>query len=167
MTRDIYIGIDPGAKGFMCLQGDIFGGIKYIPLMRDKEFNPEIRETLESIILEYSIVACIEQVGAMPGQGLSSTFKFGERYGYIQGLLSAYQIPIVRVRPQKWQREMWDPSDRVKGEGGKINAKQTSYLAARRLHPALSFRRTDKCKNYDDNMVDATLICDYAIRKNL
>jgi len=166
--KEVYIGIDPGAKGFMCLQVCGHSEIRYIPLRDGKEVNPEIRKTLESIVVDFKdIIACVEQVHAMPGQGRTSIFTFGVNYGYILGILHAYAIPVVHVPPMVWQREMWTAPDKVRTADGKINTKQTSYLAARRLHPTLTFRRNERCKNFDDNMVDATLICDYAIRKNL
>ena len=48
-----------------------------------------------------------------------------------------------------------------------VNTKETSMNAAKRLFPNIDFRRTTKCKNLDDNKVDATLMCEYARRKNL
>lgn len=50
-------------------------------------------------------VCCLERVGARPGQGVTSMFKFGENFGFIQGLLTACSIPYGLVTPQKWKRE--------------------------------------------------------------
>jgi hypothetical protein len=48
-----------------------------------------------------------------------------------------------------------------------VDTKNTSYNAARRLFPNIDFRKSERCKSFDDNKVDATLIAEYARRKNL
>jgi crossover junction endodeoxyribonuclease RuvC len=51
-------------------------------------------------------MAVLEQVSAMPKQGVSSTFKFGTGYGFVQGMLIAHRIPFEYAPPGKWMREM-------------------------------------------------------------
>jgi len=48
--------------------------------------------------------AAVEQVGAMPGQGVSSMFSFGHSAGVIQGVLGALEIPVLMVTPQTWKK---------------------------------------------------------------
>jgi crossover junction endodeoxyribonuclease RuvC len=48
--------------------------------------------------------ALIEQVAAMPGQGVSSVFAFGKGYGAILGVLAALRIPMTLVPPAQWKR---------------------------------------------------------------
>lgn len=48
----------------------------------------------------------LEQVGSMPGQGVSSTFKFGQSYGFLRGLLVGLGIPHEFVRPAVWQKAL-------------------------------------------------------------
>jgi crossover junction endodeoxyribonuclease RuvC len=48
--------------------------------------------------------AFVEQVGAMPGQGVSSTFAFGKTFGAILGVLAARSIPLTLVAPLRWKR---------------------------------------------------------------
>lgn len=157
--RDYYIGIDPGQKGFVCVYDSAEKRYAYWPLS-DEALIPFLRAFGGT-----DCMAVIEKVGAMPSQGRTSCFTFGENVGRVIGILECIGIPYVQVTPQKWQKEIWDSRDKV-GIAGKNN-KMVSYVAARRLHPDIDFRRTDKCKKFDDNKVDATLICDYAIRKNL
>ena len=157
--REAYIGIDPGAKGYLVAYEQKTG---YWRCRLDSE---ELLDVLTHFA-DLDCIAVIEKVGAMPGQGRSSCFTFGFAAGRIVGILEAMGIPYTHVTPHKWQSEMWDSGDKVVA-GGKVESKKTSYRAARRLHPSMSFMRTEKCKTFDDNLVDATLLCDYAIRKNL
>ena len=48
----------------------------------------------------------IEQVGAMPGQGVTSMFRFGEAYGIIKGVLGGLRLPVELVTPSVWKREL-------------------------------------------------------------
>lgn len=72
--------------------------------------------------------AVIEIVHAMPKQGVSSSFKFGQSYGFLRGLLTALQIRFVEVRPAKWQKDM---QCLTKGD------KNVTKAAAQRLWPKL------------------------------
>ena len=53
-----------------------------------------------------SIHACLERVHSMPGQGVSSSFKFGQGFGHLEMALTAAKIPFTYVTPQKWQKEL-------------------------------------------------------------
>ena len=160
--RDAYIGIDPGAKGFVVIYDarESHKGYWKVPLASD-----ELLDVLERFA-PLDCIAVIEKVGAMPGQGRTSIFTFGYNAGRIVGILEAMGIAYTHVVPQVWQREMWDSGDKVTTKG-KVDNKKTSYNAARRLHPNTDFRRTENCTTFDDNLVDATLLCDYGMRKNL
>ena len=159
--REIVIGIDPGEKGFACVWHERLKMFSWYPLS-DME---ALRAMLDSMRGSDAVV-CMEHVGAIKGSSSSTTFKFGRNVGTIAGMVMAYGLPLCEVTPQRWQREMWEPQDRVSVEG-KVHTKMTSIRAARRLHPGIDFRRSDKCAKPDDNKVDATLICDYARRMNL
>lgn len=97
---------------------------------------------------------CLERAGAMPGQGVTSMFKFGENFGFIQGLLAAYSIPYELVTPQKWKKEFQITGD-----------KNSSISVCKRLFPDVSLRRTDRCKKDHDGMAEALLMAEYARRK--
>jgi hypothetical protein len=158
--REAYMGIDPGQKGYI---------VVYDTSKRQYYKEPLASETLVDFLEQFAHLDCmavIEKVGAMPGQGRTSIFTFGYNAGRVVGILEAMGIPYTHVTPQKWQKEMWDSNDKIT-IAGKVDNKRTSHQAAKRLHPNMSFKRTDKCKTFDDNMVDATLLCDYGMRKNL
>ena len=127
----------------------------------------------------YSNLVCvIEDVHAIGNSAAKSTFTFGFNKGYLVGLLAANKIPYVLVQPKTWQKEMWLNSDMVvnykkvtiKGKEvtkKEVDTKNTSINAAKRLFPQIDFRKSERCKNLDDNKVDATLMSEYARRKNL
>lgn len=97
---------------------------------------------------------CLERVGAMPKQGVNSMFHFGENYGFIQGLLTAYSIPYELVTPQKWKKEFQITGD-----------KNSSIDVCKRLFPYVNLRKTERCKKDHDGMAEALLMAEYAKRK--
>lgn len=142
-----YIGIDPGKKGgFAVIDGDV---VYSRPLDKD-EF---VRE-MNCFAPSRNAIVCLEHVGAMPGQGVTSMFTFGENFGFIQGVLTAYGIPFELVRPQKWKKEFSITSD-----------KNTSIEVCKRLFPDVSLLPTERCKKENDGMAEALLMAEYARRK--
>lgn len=147
MTQTAFIGIDPGADGALAalLPG---GDARVVPFSKDAYVD-------EVAGLSGLVGLCmLEHVGAMPGQGVVSTFRFGENFGWIQGLLDAEDVPYELVRPQKWKREFGCTSD-----------KNTSIEVARRLFPSVDLRRTPRCTKPHDGIAEALLLAEYARRK--
>jgi len=99
-TDDIIFGLDPGKSGAIAM---LCGGSVHTFKLDNTE--ADIADWLRQWHLPDSFAA-IEKVGAMPKQGVSSTFKFGRNYGFLRGLLIALKIPFEEVTPQKWQRAM-------------------------------------------------------------
>lgn len=144
----IYIGIDPGKKGALAI---IFGGMDktvlvpfsgndYIIFLKNISGNP--------------VKACLEHVGAMRGQGVTSMFNFGQNFGYIRGLLEAFEIPYELVRPKKWKKEFSITGD-----------KNSSIEVCKRLFPSVDLRRSERCKKDDDGLAEALLMAEYARRR--
>jgi crossover junction endodeoxyribonuclease RuvC len=98
-------------------------------------------------------IAVVEKVGAMPKQGLSSTWVFAENFGYIQGVLHALSIPFQLVPPRVWKKSFSLTSDKAK-----------SIEVCHRLFPNVSLKRTDKSHNDDNNLAEALLMAEYARR---
>lgn len=159
--KDYYLGFDPGKKGHMCLYNASYSGYKHYPLFDGNRLNREMLEVLEKLSKTYTMMAVVEQVHSMPHQGVASTFSFGTNYGMLIGMLETLGIPYTTVTPGKWQKYICEAVDKAS------NPKQMHYNAARRLFPDMDFRRSERCKTYDDNKVDATLICEYGVRKQL
>lgn len=143
----VYIGCDPGKGGAMAViwpdeRVDVvtFGEDEYRDMLKSVDGN--------------KAKCCLERVGAMPKQGVNSMFHFGENYGFIQGLLTAYSIPYELVTPQKWKKEF-----QVTGD------KNSSIAVCKRLFPDVLLRRTDRCKKDHDGMAEALLLATYAKRR--
>ena len=147
----LFIGIDPGKSGAMAIVStDTQPFVRVVPF--DER---EYAEVLRFHTQYDDVCGCIvERVNAMPGQGVSSMFSFGTNYGFIQGLLTAYNIPYELVMPRVWKKEFGVTSD-----------KNTSIAVAKRLFPDVSLRRTERCKKDDNNIAEALLISCYARRK--
>lgn len=141
-----FIGVDPGKKGSLALLEN--GAVSIFPFDEDTYI-----EVLGKVAPHASI-CCLEHVGSMPGQGVTSMFHFGENFGFIQGVLRAYKIPFELVRPQKWKKEFSITGD-----------KNSSIQVCKRLFPEVSLLRTAKCKKEDDNVAESVLLAEYARRK--
>ena len=116
---------------------------------------PEAEKDLETImhVPKTEAFCVVEHVNAMPGQGVTSCFSFGQNFGFILGLLRAFVIPFELVRPQKWKKEFSCTSD-----------KNTSIEVAQRLFPDVDLRRTPKCSKPHDGIAEALLMAEYARR---
>ena len=110
----LIIGIDPGISGAICIFED--GQVREIlemPTMAEGKKNkrqvngPQIYNEIFSRITKFSkkdIFVVIEQVSAMPVQGVTSMFNFGQSFGVLKGICSAMQISMHFVRPTKWKK---------------------------------------------------------------
>ena len=108
----IIIGIDPGVSGAICILND--GKITEIyemPTMIDGKKNKkqvngaEITNIInKEIENEKDVKVVIEHVSAMPGQGVTSMFNFGQTFGAIKGICASLGLPIFYVRPAKWKK---------------------------------------------------------------
>ena len=110
----LIIGIDPGISGSICFFKD--GKIEDViemPTMTDGKknkkqvngsqiYNEILKRTKQ--IDKKDIKVIIEQVSAMPGQGVTSMFNFGQSFGILKGICSAMQLPMYFVRPAKWKK---------------------------------------------------------------
>lgn len=141
----IYMGIDVGQKGGIALIGNN-RSIAY-PYSNDA-----LRNVCE--LNKEDIALCIvEKVSAMPKQGVSSTFSFGQSFGYILGVLESYRIPYQLVSPRKW-----------KGHFSLDNDKGKSIETAKRLFPQVSLLPTAACRKESDGMAEALLMALYGKR---
>ncbi|PWM20106.1 MAG: hypothetical protein DBX49_01255 [Clostridia bacterium] len=141
-----YIGIDPGQSGALGIIAP--DGIRLLKF--DESAYIETLKPLEGT----AAVCCLEHVGSMPKQGVTSTFNFGQNFGWIQGVLQALGIPFELVRPLKWKKEFSVTQD-----------KNTSVAVCQRLFPEISLLPTPRCRKPDDNLAEALLMAEYARRK--
>ena len=110
----LIIGIDPGISGSICFfeNGKILEVVE-MPTMTDGKKNKRqvngaqiYNEILKRINKndKQNVRVIIEHVSAMPGQGVTSMFNFGQSFGILKGICSAMQLPMYFVRPAKWKK---------------------------------------------------------------
>lgn len=148
----IFIGVDPGAKGsLVALRGD--------KVLLMSIFNKHEYRRIVSYCVELDVTyAVVEQVHAMPSQGVTSMFSFGENYGWIKGLLDAFGVPFVLVPPQTWKKKYGLIAP--KGTDKKV-IKRNSIERAKTLFPDISLRATPRCKVDHDGLAEGLLIADF------
>ena len=154
----LIIGIDPGISGSICFfeDGKILDVIN-MPTMTDGKKNKkqvngsqiynEISKRIKKTG-DQNIRVVIEQVSAMPGQGVTSMFNFGQSFGILKGICSAMQLPMYFVRPAKWKKYY-----------NLINTqKDASRTRAIEIFPYFSSQLS---KKKDSNKADAILIANF------
>ena len=154
----IIFGIDPGVSGAISiLENKKVIEIFDMPTMIDGKKNKKqvngsqvtniIKERLNKD-KDKEIIVVVEQVNAMPGQGVTSMFNFGQSFGVIKGICSALSLPIYFVRPTKWKKH--------------FNLIKTNKDASRtkviEVYPEISSKLSRK---KDSNKADAVLIARY------
>lgn len=149
----IYIGIDPGAKGGIALVGSDGGVIAY-PWDDDKFISYMRTATITRDRDGEKLIAAVEKVGAVHGNGIVSSFSFGRSFGYILGALSAFAIPYQLVPPNVWKREF--------SLIGKDKA--ASIEVCKRLYPNVNLLPTERCRKESDGMAEAVMIATFAKR---
>lgn len=144
----IYIGVDPGKKGGYAIIDN--GAVDVFP-WSDQGFVDNMADAMNC----GKCIAAVEKVGAMPGQGVTSMFSFGQSYGFIMGVLRALGISYQLVPPGVWKREF-----------GLLRAdKQASIETCKQLFPGVSLLPGEQCRKDSDGMAEALLIALYAQRK--
>ena len=99
----LYLGVDPGKSGAIAALNEA-GNV--VCVVRLTETPTDVCNELRKLHEGDELFAFMEQVNAMPKQGVSSTFKFGQSYGGLEWGLTALQIPFERHRPVAWQKAM-------------------------------------------------------------
>jgi len=152
------IGIDPGISGSICFfeDGRILDVVE-MPTMTEGKKNKkqvngsQIYNEIFNRIKQRDkkeIKVIIEQVSAMPGQGVTSMFNFGQSYGILKGICSAMRLPMYFVRPAKWKKYF-----------NLINSeKDASRTRAIEIFPYFSSQLSRK---KDSNKADAILIASF------
>jgi crossover junction endodeoxyribonuclease RuvC len=147
------IGIDPGLTGAIAImENNKVLSMFDMPVMSDGKKNKRqlnsaqlVKILNDNILKNEEISVVVEQVNAMPGQGVTSMFNFGQTFGAIKGVCAALGLPIFFVRPSKWKKHF-----------ELINSsKDSSRTKAIEMYPSLS---DDLAKKKDVNKSDAILI---------
>ena len=154
----LIIGIDPGISGSICFldNGKILDVIE-MPIMTDGKKNKKqvngsqvYNEIIKRIkqFEKNQIRVVIEHLSAMPGQGVTSMFNFGQSFGILKGICTAMQLPMYFVRPAKWKKYF-----------NLLNSeKDASRTRAIEIFPYFSSQLSRK---KDSNKADAILIASF------
>ena len=154
----LIIGIDPGISGSICFfQDGVIKEVVEMPTMIEGKKNKkqvngsqifnEISEKIKNMDKK-NIKVVIEHVTAMPGQGVTSMFNFGQSFGILKGICSAMQLSVYFVRPTKWKKYF-----------NLINAeKDASRTRAIEIFPYFS---SELSRKKDSNKADAILIASF------
>lgn len=165
MKRNFAIGIDPGATGALSIFEQCpIDGEWYLKAVLDYS-NEEVIPVIREIALLHNFSsAVIELVHSAPGQGVSSTFKFGANFGWWLGVLDAFFISYILVTPQKWQGTLFKqyrtPTGGLKGTTKEISLKVAKELFSRDDDSTGWFDRKK-----DHGRADAALIGWYGIQQ--
>ena len=154
----IIVGIDPGIAGAICFfyNGKVIDVIDMPTMAEGKKNKKQVNgrqifneiKSIKSKFLNENISVVVEQVSAMPGQGVTSMFNFGQSFGVIKGICSAMELPIYYVRPAKWKKYF-----------NLINSeKDASRTKAIEMFPKISHKLSRK---KDNNKADAILISQF------
>ena len=152
----IIIGIDPGINGAISIiENKKIIEVYDTPTMIDGKKNKRqingaqvtniFKERLNG---EKEVVVVVEHVNAMPGQGVTSMFNFGQSFGVIKGICAALNLPIYFVRPAKWKKHF----NLIKTN------KDASITKVIEVYPEISSKLHRK---KDSNRADAILIALY------
>ena len=150
------IGIDPGLSGAIAiLDGNKVLNTFEMPVMSEGKKNKRqlnsaqlVNIIQENISTNEDIAVVVEQVNAMPGQGVTSMFNFGQTFGAIKGICAALKLPIFFVRPSKWKKHF----DLIN------SSKDSSRTKAIEMYPLIAQQLS---KKKDVNKSDAILIARY------
>ena len=136
------IGIDPGLSGGIAILDDLkIFDIYDMPIMSEGKKNKNQLNSAQLVnIIKKNIISngdtflIVEQVSAMPGQGVTSMFNFGQTFGSIKGICAALNLPIFFVRPAKWKKHF----DLIN------SSKDASRTKVIEMYPSISPRLTKK-----------------------
>lgn len=152
LNNSIGIGIDPGSNsGCICIIDSLVDEIKFVRLSKatDKDLFDTALE-YRGISRHGNVKIVLERVGAMPGQGVSGMFKFGQSFGKCEMFATIVQAPFHLMTPRKWQKAVGCYP--IKKEPQPAHKKRLRQIAER-LYPQI------KMTNYK---VDALLMAHLA-----
>lgn len=158
--KKVCIGIDPGVSGAVAVVASSYSSVKNIPTLKIR-VNGKSRSIIDIYSLKRFVdvlaesfpgaVVYMEKVHSMPGQGVQSSFLFGEANGILHGMFAAKDFTIKFVRPQEWKAN-YPLLARQK--------KDASLLTARAIFPTVPLPLKK-----DHNKAEALLIANFGLHK--
>ena len=157
----IIVGIDPGRKGALAGLNEAGKVVRvwempYIARSVDVvgicAFLDEVYYAMDEIHPKMEV--WIEKVHAMPGQGVTSMFSFGESFGIIEGVIQTMELPMHLVAPQTWKAEILRDTDKTKEAA-------IEYIG--RVHPEVDLLNGRRKPH--DGIAEAICIAEYGYRR--
>jgi len=158
--REFYIGVDPGISGAIAVidRGGMIVDIFDMPTLeyasgksKKQRVNPNGIVAELRLLKDRNVEAAVEQVNAMPGQGVTSMFSFGRSLGILEGTLAGLDVPYTLITPAVWKKKM-----------SVTSSKDSSRELAMRTWPSKAelFKRKK-----DDGRAEAALLALYLLRE--
>jgi crossover junction endodeoxyribonuclease RuvC len=145
----LYAGIDPGSHGAVSVIDENNEVVYALAMSRENLV------TVGKYLQDKSCMVCVEKVGAMPGQGVTSMFNFGKNAGYIEGVLESFGLPYQLIPPQRWKKEF-----------GLIHGDKTdSVRVCKQLFPKANLLPTPRCRKESDGIAESLIMAEYAKRR--
>jgi crossover junction endodeoxyribonuclease RuvC len=154
----LYIGIDPGQKGGLCLIDEKKKPLKYSVMPNTVKgivdwFVDVYEEYCEQKSLQVTIIS--EKAQPMPKQGVTSAFTYGQHYGIFETLAAAMCLPFIEVRPAAWKKSL-----------GLNSEKTNSIKLCKQLFPSANLIPTPKSRKDHDGIAEALLIAEWGRMNN-
>lgn len=151
----LVLGVDPGVSGALAVldAGGVLVDHLHMPVIQGGKRARVNAAAVAQFLLGFQdqrLIAYVEQVGAMPGQGTASMFSFGHAAGTVEGVLAALGIPLELVAPAAWKRYY--------GLIGK--PKDAARARAVQLYPQAPLSRKKDCA-----LADALLLARYGLER--
>jgi crossover junction endodeoxyribonuclease RuvC len=149
------LGVDPGLKGALVVYDPVRNlvvsahNVPTIELKRNRKLKSSVDiDRLLSLTRQLAtrfpgLRAAIERVGAMPGQGTSSMFSFGDTFGSLKTAVRAADIPMEKVNPATWKKKLVCPADK---DGALLRASELIPASAAEWAPVRGVRTKEDCK---------------------
>jgi len=151
-----YLGIDPGLKGGIAIiHANEAPRVTAIPLAGKATDVMAVSNWIHDMTNDYNdpVIACIEKVHAMPGQGVSSMFKFGFVTGVMHGIIGTLGHSLHLVTPQAWKKQIL---------AGTPKDKDAAIDFCRRVYPNVNLLATERSRKPHSGIADALCIARYA-----
>lgn len=147
-------GIDPGQDGAFAVlgHGKLYPDVHVIPLAGKEIDAGKLAFWLNELDVSHVVM---ELVHSMPKQSCRTTFKQGQNYGTILGVLGALRMPCTLVTPQAWKKEIL---------AGTPKDKAAAIAYCRRMYPTCPLLANERCRTPHDGMADALCIATYGLK---
>ena len=164
----IYIGIDPGIDGAIAASSKYGQRVTVMPIIvgttggtkSTLDINAIVRwlkTALQDVLpnANEEVLVGLEKVSAMPKQGITSAFNFGQTYGMLKGIVVTLGYPLELVRPQAWKKIILE---------GTLKDKSAAIQYVKQRYPNLNLKATERCRVDHDGIADAVCIAAYLER---